>query len=109
MTRKEPQKLKGDTPENPDPRLGDVTRALSGVDLPQDKEGLLSVAEENEADEDVILLLEQLPDEEYESMADILSAVSQIDAEDLELDDLDEEEEELDEPPLDMGDDEDEM
>lgn len=109
MTRKEPQKFENaGRPENLDPRFGEVARALSGVDLPQDKESLLSVAEENEADEDVILLLEQLPDDEYETMADIIAAVAKVDAEDLDLDDLDEEEE-LDEPPLDMGDDEEDV
>jgi hypothetical protein len=52
---------------------------LKGVDYPASKEALLQNAERNGADEGVRTTLEQLPDEEYETPADVSEALGKID------------------------------
>ena len=56
-----------------------LQKFLKGVDYPATKEDLLESAERNGADEDVRTTLEQLPDEEYETPADVSQAVGKID------------------------------
>ena len=52
---------------------------LKGVDYPASKEVLLQNAERNGADEGVRTTLEQLPDAEYETPADVSEALGKID------------------------------
>jgi hypothetical protein len=52
---------------------------LKGVDYPASKEALLQHAERNGADEGVRTTLEQLPDAEYETPADVSEALGKID------------------------------
>jgi hypothetical protein len=56
-----------------------IQKFLKGVDYPASKEDLLANAERNGADEDVRATLEQLPDEEYETPADVSQALGKID------------------------------
>ncbi len=58
-----------------------VTKYLKGIDFPANKDDLIDWAEDNEAPEDVIDMLEQLPDEEYESVSDVTRALSDVDEE----------------------------
>jgi hypothetical protein len=48
-----------------------IQKFLKGVDYPASKEDLLENAARNRADEDVRATLEQLPDGEYETPADV--------------------------------------
>ena len=52
---------------------------LKGVDYPASKEALLQNAERNGADEGVRTTLEQLPDAEYATPADVSEALGKID------------------------------
>ena len=52
---------------------------LKGVDYPASKEDLLAHAERNGAAENVRATLEQLPDEEFETPADVSQALGKID------------------------------
>lgn len=61
-------------PENLVPQFAELAHALRGVDLPQDKEGLRQVAEDNGADEEVLKIIEGLPDREFVTMADVIGA-----------------------------------
>jgi hypothetical protein len=56
-----------------------LQKHLKGVDYPATKDDLIEQAEENGADDDVIDVLEQLPDdEEFETPADVNKAVGEI-------------------------------
>jgi hypothetical protein len=56
-----------------------IQKSLKGVDYPARKEDLLQNAERNGADEDVRAALQLLPDEEYETPADVSQALGKID------------------------------
>jgi len=51
---------------------------LKGVDYPASKEELIEHAKQQGADENAISVLEQLPDQEYESPTDVSEAVGDI-------------------------------
>ena len=55
-----------------------IQKFLKGVDYPASKSDLLENAERQGADEDVRSTLEQLPDEEYETPADVSKALGNI-------------------------------
>jgi hypothetical protein len=56
----------------------DITKALKGVDFPAEKEDLIDYARENGADEEILQLMEEMPEEEYGSMSDVMSAFGEI-------------------------------
>ncbi len=56
-----------------------VQKYLKGMDYPASKDELIDHAEEQGADDEVLDLLEQLPDdEEFETPADVSKAIGQI-------------------------------
>jgi hypothetical protein len=55
-----------------------MQKFLKGVDYPASKSDLLETAERNGADEDVRTTLERLPDEEYQTPADVSQALAKI-------------------------------
>jgi hypothetical protein len=56
----------------------EVQKHLKGIDYPVGKEDLIKHAQQNGADEDLQSMLEELPDEEYETAADVSKAIGQI-------------------------------
>ena len=56
-----------------------MTRYLNGVHFPAKKEDLLRLARDNGAEEDVIEVIEALPDEQYQSVADIMKGYGEAD------------------------------
>jgi hypothetical protein len=56
-----------------------IEKFLKGVDYPASKEDLLKRAQQNGADEQVRATLQQLPDQQYGSPADVSKAVGAID------------------------------
>lgn len=56
----------------------DILNFLEGIDFPASKEELVDHAEDNNAPQEVIDVLEQLPDQQFMSLADILSGVGQV-------------------------------
>jgi len=62
-----PRGISGHSPAN-------MAQHLKGIDFPADKQDLLDVAKQNGADEDVLEVIENLPDDEYQSMADVMKA-----------------------------------
>jgi hypothetical protein len=56
-----------------------MQKYLKGVDYPASKEDLIANAEREGADEDIRTTLEQLPDEEYRTPADVSQALGKID------------------------------
>jgi hypothetical protein len=78
MPDKQQQTDRRGNPENLVPQFAELAHALKGVDLPQGKEGLLEIAQENEADDEIIEIIESLPEREYETMADVIAAAGEI-------------------------------
>jgi hypothetical protein len=55
-----------------------LQKHLKGVDYPASKEELINQAQHQGADEDALSALRQLPDEEYETPADVSKAVGNL-------------------------------
>ncbi len=55
-----------------------LQKHLKGVDYPASKQELIEHAKHLGADKDALSVLEQLPDEEYETPADVSKAVGDI-------------------------------
>ncbi len=55
-----------------------LQKHLKGVDYPASKQELIEHAKQLGADKDALSVLEQLPDEEYETPADVSKAVGDI-------------------------------
>lgn len=55
-----------------------VQKFLGGMDYPASKDEIVSHAKSKGADENIMQTLEQLPDEDFETPADVSKAISQI-------------------------------
>ncbi|MBE9197765.1 MULTISPECIES: DUF2795 domain-containing protein [unclassified Nodularia (in: cyanobacteria)] len=56
----------------------DISRSLSGIDFPANKEDLVNHAREKKANKEIIDILQQMPDQEYNNMADVEHAFGQV-------------------------------
>lgn len=56
-----------------------VQKFLSGMDYPASKEEIVEHAKSKGADENIMQTLEQLPDESFETPADVSKAIGEID------------------------------
>jgi hypothetical protein len=54
-----------------------LQKHLKGVNYPASKDDLMQTARKNKADENVASALEQLPDKEYRTPADVSQAIGQ--------------------------------
>ena len=54
-----------------------VQKFLGGLDYPASKEDLMKRAEQEGADQEVRSILEQLPDQNYETPADVSKAIGE--------------------------------
>lgn len=63
--------LGGQSPAN-------VTHHLQGMDFPANRADLEKCAKDNGADNEVMDVIRQMPDDEYGSMADVTKAVGQV-------------------------------
>lgn len=57
----------------------DVAQALQGIDFPANKSKLVEYARSHNAKEDLINVLQGLPDEQYTSMADVFKGIGMSD------------------------------
>jgi Protein of unknown function (DUF2795) len=57
----------------------EMQKHLKGVEYPASKQDLLRAAEQNGADGTIRTALEQLPDQEFETPADVSEAIGQSD------------------------------
>jgi hypothetical protein len=55
-----------------------VSRHLKGIDFPANKKDLIDHATGNKADKDVMDILQQMPDREYGSMADVMKGLGDV-------------------------------
>jgi hypothetical protein len=56
-----------------------VTQHLKGIDFPASKEDLLARARDTGAGQDVLEALESFPDQDFDSMADVIKAYQDSD------------------------------
>ncbi|MFQ4135978.1 DUF2795 domain-containing protein [Nodosilinea sp. PGN35] len=56
-----------------------VQKFLKGMEYPASKQDVLDHAKQQGADENVCSTLEQMPDQEFETPADVSKAIGQID------------------------------
>jgi hypothetical protein len=55
-----------------------VARYLSGIDFPVGKQDLIHHTKQNQADQEVLDVLDKMPDQEYKSMKDVMKGVGQV-------------------------------
>ena len=55
-----------------------IARHLSGIEFPVSKKDLVDHANGNKADQDVMDILQQMPEREYASMADVMKGVGEV-------------------------------
>ena len=55
--------------------LASIVKYLKGIDMPADKKEILDTASRNQAPQDVIDVLQELPDQSYEGMDDLWRAL----------------------------------
>ena len=55
-----------------------ITHYLKGVDFPASKADLENCAKQNNAESDVMEVVRALPDERYESMADVTKGIGTV-------------------------------
>lgn len=56
-----------------------IAQSLSGIDFPASRQDLVEHARKNSAENEVIDVLQQMPDEKYTSMADVFKGVGMTD------------------------------
>lgn len=54
--------------------VAEITKSLKGINFPVGKDDLIQHARDNGADEEIIGMIEEMPDDEYGSMSDVMSA-----------------------------------
>ncbi|MBY0430596.1 MAG: DUF2795 domain-containing protein [Rhodospirillales bacterium] len=52
-----------------------IAQSLSGIDFPASKNQLVEHAKKNKADQDILDVIQSMPDEKYTSMADVFKGV----------------------------------
>ncbi len=55
-----------------------ILHHLKGTDFPANKGDLVQKAKSNGADQEILDVLNQLPDQDYSSMADVLKGVGKV-------------------------------
>ncbi|MBE9049014.1 DUF2795 domain-containing protein [Nostocales cyanobacterium LEGE 11386] len=56
----------------------DISRTLSGIDFPANKQDLVNHARDKNANEEIINVLQQMPEREYNNMADVEHAFGEV-------------------------------
>ncbi|MCE8031757.1 MAG: DUF2795 domain-containing protein [Halomonas sp.] len=55
-----------------------ITYHLQGVDFPARRDDLVAQAQANDAEAEVMEIVRNLPDQEYESMADVTKGIGEV-------------------------------
>ncbi|MCE5197827.1 MAG: DUF2795 domain-containing protein [Armatimonadota bacterium] len=66
-----PRGMGGQSPSN-------IAHYLKGINFPCNKQDIVDYAEDNNAPDEIVQVIEDLPDQEYSSMADLMQGVGQI-------------------------------
>jgi hypothetical protein len=55
-----------------------IAHSLKGIDFPAKKQDLVEHARKNNAEDAVMEILRQMPEQEYHTMADVMKGVGQV-------------------------------
>ena len=55
-----------------------ITHHLKGIDFPAGRDDLVKHAQKNDADEEILDVIRQMPDQKYGSMADVMKGVGEV-------------------------------
>ena len=55
-----------------------VEKFLKGIDFPAGKQDIINHAKQNKASDDVMQLLQQMPDKDYASAADVAKEIGKV-------------------------------
>lgn len=55
-----------------------IAKQLSGIDFPAEKDDLVAHAQSGGTDADAMEIIRQMPDRKYESMADVMKGVGEV-------------------------------
>ncbi len=55
-----------------------IQKYLAGIDYPANKQDLINHAKKNNADRDVISVLQDMPEQQYNSAADVSKAIGRV-------------------------------
>lgn len=55
-----------------------IAKQLGGIDFPASKQDLVRHAEQGGSDPDAMEIIKQMPDRDYESMADVMKGVGEV-------------------------------
>ena len=67
-----------DDPRNGGQSPANITHDLKGIDFPAGRDDLVKHAQKNDADEEVLEVIRQMPGQEYGSMADVMKGVGEV-------------------------------
>ncbi|MBK1988915.1 DUF2795 domain-containing protein [Sphaerospermopsis aphanizomenoides BCCUSP55] len=56
----------------------DISRSLSGIDFPANKQKLVNHARDKNASQEIIEILQEMPEREYDNMADVEHEFGQV-------------------------------
>lgn len=56
----------------------DISKCLSGINFPANKQGLINHARQKNSSQEVIDILQKIPDREYTNMADVEQGFGQV-------------------------------
>jgi hypothetical protein len=56
----------------------EITKCLRGMDFPAEKEDIIDYARDNGADEEVLAWMEDMPEEEFASISEVMSAFGEM-------------------------------
>jgi hypothetical protein len=60
----------------------EVTKALKGMHFPAEKDDLLQYAQDHGASQPVVEFMQEMPEDEYDSMADVMHAFGEANEKD---------------------------
>ena len=55
-----------------------IAHHLKGIDFPAGRDDLVKHAQKNDADEEILEVIRQMPDQKYGSMADVMKGVGEV-------------------------------
>jgi hypothetical protein len=59
-------------------QVEEIRKALKGIDFPVEKEDLIEYARDNGADPEIVEILQEMPEEEFDSISDVMSACGDV-------------------------------
>ncbi len=59
-------------------QVQEITKALKGIGFPAEKDDLIEHARDNGAGPEIVELLQEMPEDEFDSISDVMSAFGDV-------------------------------